>query len=213
VVQVSINTKWNQLRDSIEKLELELAYTEFPKPTRQMCEFLVAGEDRRFYLHPGVDPIALCRALWKTCFCGSRQGASTIAMQLVRTTIGCYEQTLRRKLIEIYLAVRLSEHVSRDNLPILYLWVAYYGWRMNDYQQACIRLEIDPRTVNALEAAKLVARLKYPEPKRYNAERTRAIHRRAHHLITMANRKNFTPNTLSGDLKWNHSSIGRLSKG
>lgn len=211
-MHVSTNIYWKQLRDSIEKLEVELAYTEFPKPTQQMCEFLVAGEDHRFYLHPGVDPIAICRAFWKTCFCGSRQGASTIAMQLVRTTIGCYEQTLRRKLIESYLAVRLSNHLSKDKLPILYLWVAYYGWRMNDYQQACTRLEIDPRTVNALEAAKLVARLKYPEPKGFNAERSKAIHGRALHLMTLVNRKNNSRNSLTGVLKWNHSNINRPSK-
>ena len=210
MMRVSTNTQWQQLQDSIEKLELEIAYTDFPKPTHQMCEFLIVGEDHRYFRHPGVDPIALCRAFWKTFFCGYRQGASTIAMQLVRTIIGSYEQTLHRKFIEIHLAVRLSHHVSKDRLPVLYLWVAYYGWRMNSYKQACSRLEIDPSAVSALEAAKLVARLKYPEPRIYNAERSKAIHRRALHLMTLANRMNLTLTFLSGGPQWDHSHVQRL---
>ncbi len=189
-MQLSINTQWRQLRDSIEKLEIEIAYTDFPRLTSQMCQFLIVGEDHRFYRHPGVDPVALCRAAWKTFFCGSRQGASTIAMQLVRTITGRYEKTLGRKLTEIFLAVRLSQHVSKERLPILYLWVAYYGWQMNNFRQACSRLEIDPRSVSAFEAAKLIARLKYPEPKNYDAERIKKIRKRALHLMTLANHLN-----------------------
>ena len=101
-MQVSIKSQWRRLCDSIDKLEQEIAQSDFPSPTPQTCEFLIVGEDRRFYFHPGVDPLALCRAIWKTLFCGSRQGASTIAMQLVRTINGCYEKTLKRKFIEIF---------------------------------------------------------------------------------------------------------------
>ncbi len=82
-------------------------------PTTQMCKFLIVGEDHRFYYHPGVDILALCRAVWKNVFSGTRQGASTIAMQFVRTITGRYEKTWRRKVIEIFLAVRLSQHVSK----------------------------------------------------------------------------------------------------
>ena len=208
----SINTQWGQLCDAIEKIEREIDATDFPLPTSQMCEFLIVGEDRRFYRHLGVDVLALCRAVWKTVFCGSRQGASTIAMQLVRTIIGCYEKTGRRKLIEIILAMRLSQHVPKDRLPILYLWVAYYGWGMNNFRQACSRLRIDPRSVGVFEVAKLVARLKYPEPRNFDAERLKKIHRRAAHLITLANRTNKSLYSYSRGPKWNHSKFQSRSK-
>ena len=185
----SINAQWRQLRNSIEKLERELDSTYFPLPTPQMCKYLIVGEDRRIHRHPGVDVLALCRAVWKTFCCRSRQGASTIAMQLVRTVLGRRERTCRRKLMEIILALRLSQHVSKDRLPVLYLWVAYYGWRMNNFRQACTRLRIDPRSVGAFEAAKLVARSKYPEPRTCSVERLKRIHRRAFHLIALANPK------------------------
>ena len=212
MMRISINTQWRQLCDTIEKLEREIDSMDFPLPTPQMCEFLIVGEDHRYYRHPGVDVLALCRAVWKTVFCGSRQGASTIAMQLIRTIMGRYERTWQRKLIEIILAVRLSQHISKDRLPILYLWVAYYGWRMNNFRQACSRLGIDPRSVGAFEAAKLVARLKYPEPRDFDVERLKKIHRRAIHLIKFTNRTNEYPYSYSRGRKWNHSKFQSRSK-
>ena len=109
-------------------------------------------------------------------------------MQLVRTITGSYERTLQRKLTEIFFAVCLSQRIPKNRLPILYLWVGYYGWRMNNFKQACLRLQIDPKTVSGLEAAKLVARLKYPEPQKCDAERSRIIHNRGLHLIRLTNR-------------------------
>lgn len=172
-MQVPIGVQWNHLCDSIDKLELEISETDSPVPTRQMCEFLIAGEDHRFYRHPGVDIFALCRALWKTFLCGVRQGGSTIAMQFVRTITGRFEKSWRRKFIEIFLAVRLMRYVSKDRLPILYLWVAYYGWRMNNFKQACLRLGINPKSVSAFEAAKLVARLNILNPRNAALNTTR----------------------------------------
>lgn len=184
-MRVPIKVQWQQLCDSINKLEMEIAQTDFPIPTPQMCKFLIVGEDRRFYRHPGVDPFSLCRALWKTFFCDVRQGGSTIAMQFVRTMTGRYEKNWRRKFIEIFLAVHLMRYVSRDRLPILYLWVAYYGWKMNNFKQACLRLGINPESVSLFEAAKLVARLKYPEPQKCSPEHFRKIRRRGWHLMTL----------------------------
>ena len=186
-MQISVKAEWLKLRESIDELELKIASSDFPSPTIQMCVFLILGEDHRFYYHPGVDLLALCRAFWKTLFCGSRQGASTIAMQLVRTTTGRYERTLKRKFIEIILAVILTRYLHKDRLPILYLSSAYYGSGMNNFKQACSQLHIDPQSVCAFEAAKLVARLKYPEPRNYNAERSRKIYRRGQHLLALNN--------------------------
>ena len=188
-MQVPIRVQWKHLCDSINKLELEISETDFPVPTRQMCDFLIAGEDHRFYRHPGVDIFALCRALWKTILCGVRQGGSTIAMQFVRTITGRFEKSWRRKFIEIFLAVRLMRYVSKDRLPILYLWVAYYGWRMNNFKQACLRLGINPKSISAFEAAKLVARLKYPEPQKYSSEHFRKIHRRGRHIMALVHHR------------------------
>lgn len=184
---ISLSSEWKKIQHTVDQIELQLKNTASPTPTMEMCKLLIAGEDHRFYYHPGVDPFALCRAVWRTIFCNYRQGASTIAMQLVRTITGRYEKTLMRKFHEVILAIRLTQYVDKERLPILYLWVAYYGWRMNNFSQACLRLEIYPPATSEYETAKLVARLKYPEPRQQNASRSAQIHRRARHLVTLIN--------------------------
>ena len=113
---LKIVSQWKQLRASVDKLELEILNSDFPRPTRRMCEFLIVAEDHRFARHPGVDPLALCRTAWKTYFCNSRQGGSTIAMQLVKTLSGRYEATWQRKAVEILLAILLSQANSGDTI-------------------------------------------------------------------------------------------------
>lgn len=184
--ELNIYLLWRQLRSSIDTLELEISRTTLPRPTLRMCEFLILAEDRRYSQHPGVDAFALCRAVWKTKFCGSRQGGSTIAMQLVRVLTGRYERTWLRKATEIYLAILLSRYISRDRLPVLYLWCAYYGWKMNNFRQACSRLKIDPTCTSELDDARLVARLKYPQPSRYDSARMQKIHQRGLHILKLA---------------------------
>ena len=189
--------EWERLRSKVERMVAEMDSSDSPKPNHQMCQLLVVGEDHRFHCHPGVDPIALCRAIWKTVFCGSRQGGSTIAMQLVRTVTGRYEWTCRRKLLEMILAVRLTRHIGRAPIPALYLWVAYYGWRMNNFNQACFRVHINPLSASELESARLVARLKYPEPRSLNRDQMRRIQRRAAHLVSLRD-------TEEKNRPWNH---------
>ncbi len=158
-----------------------------------LSELLIAGEDHRYQFHPGVDPIALCRAVWRSSFCGRREGGSTIAMQLVRVLTGNYEKTLNRKMLEIYLAINVTKLVPLREIPQLYLSVAYYGWRMNGLLQACERLVLDPETISPHEAATIVARLKYPEPRFCNEVRSRQIQARAVHILRRHQKLNYQP--------------------
>lgn len=114
------------------------------------------------------------------------EGASTIAMQLVRVLTGRYERTLSRKLLEMYAAMRLTKHINKDEIPRLYLFVAYYGWRMNGLIQASNRLNIDFSNCTDYEAASIVARLKYPEPQKYNQNRHNKILARTKHILLQA---------------------------
>ena len=182
---MSIRTQWRQVVASLDALEAEIRSAFLPQPSSRMCRLLIVAEDRRFGMHPGVDMLALCRAAWKTYFCNSRQGGSTIAMQLVRTLTGRYERTLIRKIVELLLAIRLSQHVPRDRLPLMYLWCAYYGWNMNNFKQACARLRFHPESATASEEAELIARLKYPQPQRQDAAWKIKVNRRELHIMTL----------------------------
>ncbi len=171
------------LRQSADRASREMHASEI-RPNAQMCRLLVLGEDRRWPWHLGVDPLALCRAVWRTYGRGRREGGSTIAMQFVRVLSGRFDRSWRRKVGEMVQAISVTRHVPRVELPALYLWVGYYGWRMNGFSQACRRLEINPATCSLSESAQLVARLKYPQPRDCPAERWQQIVRRSEYLVS-----------------------------
>ena len=81
------------------------------------------------------------------------------------------------------MAILVSRYVPTVELLSLYLLVAYYGWRMNGFVQACGRLNIDPSNCSMQESAIMVARLKYPQPRECSAERLRQIAKRSNYLI------------------------------
>ena len=169
------------LRAAMDAARAELEVADL-RPNRQMCALLVAGEDHRIALHPGVDPLALCRAAWRTYGCGRVEGGSTVAMQLARVLTGRFENSWRRKTREMTLALAATRHAHWRELTSLYLWVGYYGWRMNGLRQACGRLGIEPETCSLRDSARLVARLKYPQPRQCSAARWAQIAKRGEYL-------------------------------
>src|SRR5262249_4561631 len=82
----------------------------------------VAVEARRFYLHPGVDPVGLGRALWTDVRRGgATQGGSTLTQQLARTLFLSNQRTLGRKAREAALALMLEQALTKDQILELYL--------------------------------------------------------------------------------------------
>jgi penicillin-binding protein 1A len=148
-----------------------------------LANVLVAAEDHRFAFHFGVDPIAVCRVIWRRIRYGRREGASTIAMQLVRVLTGRFDKTIRRKITEAILALKLCQHVTKDEIPYIYLKVAYFGARMNGLSQARRKLKINTANISIRDAARLVARLKYPEPSKKCRRRATQIERRTEYII------------------------------
>ena len=179
---------WKALKQSVDQARRELESARI-RPNAQMCRLLVVGEDHRMAWHPGVDPLALCRAAWRTYGRSRREGGSTVAMQLVRVLTGRFERSWRRKIDEMALAILVTRHVPKTELQALYLAVGYYGWRMNGIAQACRRLEIDPHCCSLHESASLVARLKYPQPQICSATRWRQITQRSEYLMLRHERR------------------------
>ncbi len=176
---------WREVRSASSVALAELESAPGPKPTSQMCEFLILGEDQRIELHMGVDPIALMRSVWMTCVHRRRQGGSTVAMQLVRTLTQRYERTIWRKISEIILAVRLTYTFDRKDIARIYLWVAYYGWNMHGFQQAFEGISKATGNDSKIGAANLVARLKYPQPRHLDERHLGRISRRVQHLLAL----------------------------
>src|SRR5690606_35635767 len=74
-------------------------------------------EDRWFDWHPGVNPAALLRAAWTTYVARQRVvGASTITMQLARLRFNLETRSISGKLWQIFRAVQLERHYSKDEI-------------------------------------------------------------------------------------------------
>jgi penicillin-binding protein 1C len=103
----------------------------FPRGDRvpaRFFEVLVRFEDKRFYAHPGVDPLALARAARQNLRSGKvTSGASTITMQVVRLARKGRPRTYLEKVIEAVLAVRLEARYSKKDILALFAAHAPFG--------------------------------------------------------------------------------------
>ncbi len=127
--------------DPLERFELEpevLAVLGGHGPTLgtggdvppQACrDAVLAAEDRHFFRHPGIDPIAIGRALLADIRARGkpRQGGSTITQQLVKNAFLTPRRTLARKASEAVLAVLLEVRASKEEILRRYLASVYLG--------------------------------------------------------------------------------------
>ncbi|WP_105638126.1 peptidoglycan glycosyltransferase/peptidoglycan DD-transpeptidase MrcA [Cronobacter dublinensis] len=110
-----------------EKRRIPLRLNQIPP---EMVKAFIATEDSRFYDHHGVDPIGIFRAASVALFSGhASQGASTITQQLARNFFLSPERTLMRKIKEAFLAVRIEQLLTKDEILELYLNKIYLGYR------------------------------------------------------------------------------------
>ncbi|MBA1430730.1 peptidoglycan glycosyltransferase PbpC [Pseudomonas orientalis] len=88
---------------------------------------LLTYEDRWFYRHPGVNPLALVRAMWQN-LTGARvvSGGSTLSMQVARL-LDPHSRTLQGKLRQLWRTAQLEWHLSKDEILNLYLNRAPFG--------------------------------------------------------------------------------------
>ncbi len=95
-----------------------------------MVHAFIATEDSRFYDHHGVDPVGILRAVSIAMLSGrASQGASTITQQLARNFFLSPERTLMRKIKEAFLAIRIEQMLTKDEILELYLNKIYLGYR------------------------------------------------------------------------------------
>lgn len=89
---------------------------------------IVTFEDKRFWHHPGVDPLAIARALRLNTRQGEvRSGASTLTMQTIRLSRKNPPRTIPEKIWEMVLALRLEAYTSKDEILALYAAHAPFG--------------------------------------------------------------------------------------
>ncbi len=132
----------------------------FPEVTNlpdKYIQALITFEDRHFYNHPGVNPVALGRALWQNVSEGKVvSGGSTISMQVVRLYRKGKRRTFAEKLMEMVLATRLELRYSKSSVLKLYASHAPFGGNTVGLNAAAWRyFQRPPEQLSWAEAALL----------------------------------------------------------
>lgn len=110
------------------------------KVPEKFATALIAFEDKRFYHHPGVDPVAVARALWLNLSRGEVvSGASTLTMQVIRIARGGQPRRLREKMVEAIWATRLEWSADKTEILALYAAHAPFGGNVVGLEAAAWR--------------------------------------------------------------------------
>jgi len=167
-----------------EQRRIPVAWEEVPP---LLVDAFLAAEDDRFFQHPGVDWQGLVRAAISNVSAGGvREGGGTITMQLARNTVLTNERTLRRKLKEVFLALRLEREFSKQEILTLYLNRIFLGQRAYGVGAAAqVYFDKRPAELTLAEAAVIAGLPRSPSLDNPVASVERARDRRAYVLRRM----------------------------
>ena len=119
-------------KKSVEEMEAEIEsidnYTTIDELPQTYIDAVLAVEDKRFYSHPGLDPIATCRALVNDIKAGTYvEGGSTITQQLAKNQYFTQDKKLVRKVAEMFMAFKIESVLDKDKIFELYVNSIFFG--------------------------------------------------------------------------------------
>ena len=145
---------------------------------------LLAFEDKRFPRHPGIDPLALLRALrLNLAHDDIISGGSTLTMQVIRLARGNPPRTIGEKIKEIILALRLEQSRTKNEILRLYAAHAPFGGNIVGVEAAALKyFGRSPDDLSWAEAA-LLAVLPNAPSLLYPGRNNDALHHKRDHLL------------------------------
>lgn len=159
------------------KLSVPVDYQQIPKP---FISAFLAAEDSSFFEHSGISFKGLGRAVSETITGSSVQtGGSTITMQVAKNYYLSPERTLKRKLTEIFLARKIEQNLSKEEILTLYVNKIFLG--KNAYGIAAAAKIYYNKSLDELSIAQMAMISGLPKaPSKYNpvVNPTRALERR-----------------------------------
>ncbi|MEA4912496.1 MAG: biosynthetic peptidoglycan transglycosylase [Oscillospiraceae bacterium] len=148
----------------VEEIRGRDDYTRLSDISAEYLKRVVASEDRRFYYHLGVDPIAITRAVVHNLRAGRLiEGGSTITQQLAKNMFFSEERTCSRKVAEVLAALALERALTKNDILELYCNITYFGSGCYGIAAAAdYYYGVAPAALDAAEAAALVHTLPAP---------------------------------------------------
>ncbi len=149
------------------------SYVPYSQISRAMVDALVAQEDKNFWQHNGFDPVGIIRAIKEAMAAGGQanQGASTITQQLARNAYDLEQRTAarggsryERKVVEIFLAMRIEKKYDKQQILEFYINRVYFGRGFYGIRAASLGyFGKEPADLTVREAASIAALIKNPE--------------------------------------------------
>ncbi|MEU0136739.1 transglycosylase domain-containing protein [Streptomyces sp. NPDC006296] len=116
---------------SVNRQSLE--YAQIPAAMRNA---VISAENKSFKDDRGIDPMGIARAFYNMAKGGDTQGGSTITQQYVKNSMLTQDQTVTRKVKELFITLKVGETVSKEKVMEGYLNVSYYGRGASGLQAA-----------------------------------------------------------------------------
>lgn len=110
-----------------------ISFEQIPEAMRNA---VISAENKSFEHDRGIDPMGIARALFNMATGGETQGGSTITQQYVKNSRLSQEQTLSRKFQELFITLKVSNDMKKNDIIAGYLNVSYYGRGASGLQAA-----------------------------------------------------------------------------
>ena len=137
VLMVLVTCGYLEYRQVLKQMPLEMKiaeiqkdehYIEIEEISQYLKDATVSTEDKRFYEHDGIDPIAYGRILYVLVTSGQLSGGgSTITQQLAKNMYFTFQPSIIRKFAELFMTVRIESTIEKDEILELYLNIINYG--------------------------------------------------------------------------------------
>ncbi len=187
----------------VEQIRAREHFTRYSEMTEFYIEAVISVEDRRFREHGGLDPIAICRALWIDLKSMSfKEGGSTITQQLAKNVLFTQEKTIERKAAEVFAVMDIEAEYSKEEIFELYVNTASFGeGHYGIYEASTGYFEKEPLGLTDYESAVMAGVPNAPSVYAPGADSELAAQRTAQVLRSMVRNHVITQAQMDGMLR------------
>ncbi len=138
-ILVQIVYKYDIPKPQLEEIwkQKSVWYATFEDIPNRLTVAIIAIEDKRFWIHPGIDFVSLVRATYQTIFKNNLQGASTIDQQTIKLLEQAFSRSRSRKLYEMWMAINLQFHYSKKDILLTYVNSIPFSHGIKGWSSAC----------------------------------------------------------------------------
>lgn len=116
------------IEDKVKEIQNEENYTKISELPQMYINAVISVEDHRFYKHPGIDIIAIGRAIVNDIKAMSFvEGGSTITQQLAKNIYFTQKKKIERKIAEVFMVFEIENRYNKNEILELYLNTSYFG--------------------------------------------------------------------------------------